>query len=67
MVLEEAQQFGLIPQVGAEMQTNAFGGLVLQAVVEPLVVAEIESLLLQLPLEVPIGFGNEQEVRMRLS
>ena len=46
------------------MQAHALRALVLQTVVQPLVVAEIEAVLLQLPLHVPVGFGNEQEVRV---
>src|SRR5271165_7010058 len=32
---------------------------------EPLVVAEVETLLLQLPLQVPVSLGNKEKVRMR--
>ena len=64
MVLEEAQQLGLIRRIGVQVKTNAFGILVFQAIVEPLVVTEVKSFLLQLPLQVPIGFGDEKEVRI---
>ena len=37
-----------------------------QAIVEALVVGEVEPLLLQRPLEVPVGLGDEQELRVAL-
>ena len=44
------------------MQPHTLGVVMLQAVVEPLVVTKVEALLLQLPLEVPVSFGNKEEV-----
>ena len=46
------------------MLAHALGVPVLHAVVEFLVVAEIKALLLQLPLQVPIGLGDEPELRV---
>src|SRR5271157_3043581 len=43
------------------MQANALRVLLLEAVVESLVVTEIESLLLQLPLQVPVRLRDEDE------
>ena len=66
MIFDEANQPFLIAWIGTEMQPNTLGVLMLQAIVEPFVVAEIESLLLQFPLQVPIGLGHEQDVRIPL-
>src|SRR5580692_1994521 len=65
VVLEEANQLLLVGKVSAEMKPNSLCIVMLQAIVEPLVVTEVEPLLLQLPLQVPVGLGNEAEVRMR--
>ena len=43
---------------------TAGGVLAVQAVVEALVVGVVEALLLELPLEVPVHLGHEDEVRM---
>src|SRR5208282_4740305 len=47
------------------MKPNILCIVMLQAIIEPLVVAEAEPLLLQLPLQVPVSLGNEEEVRLR--
>src|SRR5271165_1675485 len=65
MVLEEANQPLLVGKVSTEMEPNTLCIVMLQTVIEPLVVAEIEPLLLQFPLRVPVSLGNEAEVRMR--
>src|SRR6266481_6721571 len=46
------------------MKANTLRVVVLQAVIELLVVAEVETLLLKLPLQVPISLGNEEEAGM---
>ena len=66
MVLDEANELLLVGKVGVEVKPNTLRVVVFEAVIEPLVVAEIESLLLQLPLQVPIGLGDEEEMRMFL-
>ena len=38
-----------------------------KAVIQPFVVAIVEALLLKVPLLIPIGFGNEQEIGIRTS
>ena len=48
------------------MPPHALGRVVLQPVVQPLVVAKVESLLLEVPFEIPICLGHEEEVRVRL-
>src|SRR5580704_11080988 len=65
VVLEEAEQLLLVGKVSAEMKPNSLCIVMLQAIIEPLVVAEVEPLLLQLPLQVPISLGDEAEVWMR--
>ena len=64
VVLEEADEVALVVEVGAQVAAHRPGILVEQAVVEPLVVAEVEAELLQLPLEVPVRLGDEQESGM---
>ena len=44
------------------MLAHALGVPVFHPVIEFLVVAEIKALLLQLPFEVPVGFGDEPEL-----
>src|SRR6516165_378278 len=48
------------------MQPDALRSSVFQTIIEPLVVAKIESLLLELPLQVPICFRDQLKPRMRL-
>lgn len=64
MVLQETKQLVLIPQFCAKMKSDTLGVLTFQAVIEPLVVAEIETLLLEFPLQVPVAFSHEAEVGM---
>src|SRR5208337_3167884 len=66
VVLDEAQEFVLICRIGAKMQADAFRILMLQPVIQPFVIAEVEAFLFQLPLQVPVGFGDEAEVRSQL-
>src|SRR5262245_5367378 len=51
VVFDEADESLLIAGFSTEMQPDGFGVLMLQAIVEPLVIAEIEALLLQCPFE----------------
>ena len=62
MVLDEANEFLLVSKISAQMEPDALGRVVFQAVVQALVIAEIEPLLLELPLEVPVSLGHEKEV-----
>ena len=48
------------------MQPNAFGVFMLQAIIEPFVIGEVEALLLQRPFEIPIDFRHEAEAGMKL-
>src|SRR6516165_384552 len=48
------------------MQAHGLGFSMFQAIVEPLVVAKIESLLLELPFEIPICLRNKKKARMGL-
>jgi len=54
----------LITQVGEQMEANALRVIVDETVVKTLVVAVVEPLLLEFPLQVPIGLGDENRVRM---
>src|SRR5258706_5655133 len=47
------------------MKADALRIAMLQPIVELLVITEVEALLLKLPLQIPISFGDEDEIRMR--
>src|SRR3954449_2935161 len=47
------------------MKSNALGAAMFKAIVEFLVVAEVEALLLKFPFKVPVCFSDEQEPRVR--
>ena len=63
VVLDEAQQPLLVGRVAGQVAAHGVGALVDQPVVEALVVAVVEALLLERPLHVPVGLGDEHEVR----
>src|SRR5262249_2238945 len=58
MVLQEPHELFLKLQRSAEMQPDVFR-IAVHAVIEPLVVAEVESLLLQFPFEVPVSLRDK--------
>src|SRR5260370_3436217 len=62
MVLDESGHLLLVRKIRKEVLTHALGVSVLHPVIEFLVVAEIKALLLQFPLKVPVGFGDEPEL-----
>ena len=62
MVLDEPKELCLVSEVSTEMQPHTLGIVMLQTVVKALVVTKVEALLLQLPFEVPVSFGNKEEV-----
>ena len=62
MVLDEADQALLVSGVRQQVQPDPLGVALLQPVVEPLVVAVVEALLLQGPLQVPVGLGEKAEL-----
>src|SRR5271169_5183966 len=64
VVLEEAKQLLLVGKVGTKMKPNSLCIVMFQAIIEPLVIAEVEPLLLQFPLQVPVSLGNEEKVWM---
>src|SRR5262245_17640660 len=66
VVFDEAKEPVLVRNVGEEMLANAGRVVVLEPIVEAFVVAEVEPEFLELPLEVPVRFGDEKEIRMRL-
>lgn len=49
------------------MGADGSGALVDQAVVEPLVVAVVEALLLEVPFEVPVRLRDEEEIGVALA
>src|SRR5438270_10694037 len=62
MVLNETHQLVLVIETSSEMQSNAFRAVAFQPVVEPLVVAIVETELHQLPFQVPIDFRQKKHV-----
>ena len=67
VVLEKSHGAALIVGVGAEMTAHGAGILSTQAVVEALVVREVEALLLERPLEIPVRLGHEHELGAALT
>ena len=64
VVFQEAGHFVLVIQSREKMLAHRPGVTLAQAVVQPLVVGVIESLLLHRPFPVPVDLGHELEVRM---
>src|ERR1700678_3342949 len=64
VVLKKAQKFVLVCKGGREMELNTLRVAMFQPVIEPLVVAEVEPLALQLILQVQVSFGDEVEIRI---
>ena len=67
VVLEKPHEAPLVAGVGGQVAADLVGALAREAVVEPLVVAGVEALLLERPLEIPVGLGEEEEAGMRLT
>ncbi len=61
MVLDKPEQLRQIRRIRTEMQTNLLCVPVLQTIVKLLVIAEIETQLLQLPLQIPVRLGDKEE------
>src|SRR5262245_28730165 len=64
VVLHESSQAILEIETGGEMFADRPRMTVAQSVVEPLVVAVVEALLLERPFEIPIDLGHEDESRV---
>ncbi len=62
MVLQKTQKLALISRISAEMQSDVLSAVMLQAIIEPLVIAKIKAAMLQLPLEIPVGFRDKEEI-----
>ena len=67
MILDKPNQFSLVGEVSAKVEPHALRSVVFQAVVKALVVAVVEPQLLQLPLQIPVGFSNKTEIRAAFS
>ena len=61
VVLDETNQLALISKIGAEMKADALSIAVFEPIVKFLVIAEVETLLLKLPLQIPISLGNKEK------
>ena len=61
VVFHEPHQVFLVGQVPGQMAPHRLRRTLPQPVVEPFVVAEVETLLLQRPFQVPVGLGEEHE------
>ena len=63
VVLEEASELILIVQRRDQMVADRPSVSIAQTIVKSLIVAVIESLLLQCPFQVPVHFRHEEEAR----
>ena len=64
VVLQEPHQALLVCRVGVQVGAHRADVALLQAVVQPFVVAVVEAQLLQVPLTVPVRLGDEPETRV---
>ena len=64
VILQETDEPVLVGHVGQQVQPHALGVAVLHPIVELLVVTVVESLLLERPFQIPIGLGQEPELRV---
>src|SRR5882762_2985592 len=67
VILEKTDGPALVVGIGQEVAAHSDPVLVAQAVVETFVVGVVEPLLLEGPLEIPVRFGHEDEVRPALA
>ena len=63
MVFQEPGHLVLIVEFGAQMVTHGTGMAFAEAVIQPLIIGVIESLLLKRPFQVPVDLGHEAEAR----
>src|SRR5215471_244054 len=64
MILDEAEQSSLVGKIGTEMKADALCMGVFHPIVELLVVAEIETLPLEFPFQVPVSLRDKEKFRM---
>ena len=64
MVFKETQEPRLVAHVGTQVVADSGRVLADDPFAEPLVVAEVEPVLLKLPLQVPVGLGDEHGLRV---
>ena len=67
MVLQETREFALVVEPGLQVFAHRPRLSHAQAIVEPLVIGVIKTLLLQGPFAVPVDLGHEAELRSPLS
>ena len=63
VVFEKPNGLSLIIPIRTEVIADGPGMAFAKAIVEALVVGVIETLLLQLPFEIPVGLGHKNEAR----
>src|SRR5438270_8536719 len=63
MVLNKTDELLLVGDLSTQMQPNIFCTTVFKPVIELFVIAEVEALLLQFPLQVPISFSHKKKPR----
>jgi len=64
VVLQEADEPRLVGELGAQVTAHAHHVPADDPVIEPLVVAEVEALLLKRPFHIPVGLGDEHGLRV---
>jgi hypothetical protein len=67
VVFKETSQLVLVIESGPKVISYRWGMLLAQAIVQPLVVRIVESLLLHGPFQVPVHLGHESEARYALA
>ena len=64
VVLDETRQMLLIRHIRGQVPSHLQGVAFFQPVVEPLVIRVVKSLLLQVPLEIPVDLGQRDKAGM---
>jgi len=55
VILNKAKEFLLVGKISTQVKANALWVVVFKPVIESLVVTDVESLLVKLPLQTPVG------------
>ena len=64
MILEKAYQATVVSRITLQMLPYRLDLSMFQPVIQPLIVAIVESLLLQFPFEIPVRFSHKEELPM---
>jgi hypothetical protein len=67
VIFEESRQLFLVIESRGKVLADRQRHLIAEAVIEPLVIGVIETLLQHRPFEIPVRFGHEEKIRHDLS